>query len=130
MLVKAPIRQIYMHEVQTPDNFMRIEEARKTGEVEMECTDEEAAKEFVDSLSTSDFLKESIFTGIGHILVQYGPFPEQVRPQEVRFNIEADTLTEAFQKYEQSAQEELERLTENQQKASQELIVPDNTIIT
>jgi len=100
------IRKTNSFFVDTPGPPRRVEENIRIGECYLTVTDE------TDLSDLTDPLIEKTYTGYGIVVAQ--TMDGQVVPQELPFTIEADSVEEAFMKFEESIEAKISELGKEQ----------------
>lgn len=116
--IKIPTRRLEIHQT---DDGRRIEWWIKDGEIEEQFSEDEETP----NIETGD----NLFVGIIHLFTPAGP-------KEIKFEIEAETIDEAFRNYKETANKTIEDLHKQmeaaqqreQQEEANKIIVPNAAI--
>lgn len=115
MKKELPIRQLFTWEIRTDETARRIDEYR--------LIDKKASIDIGEDDKDSSEGKSSIFEGLGHVLQQISP--QQVSPMEIHFPIDADTIEDAFARYDESARAFIEDQQKRARQSSIEIAQPN-----
>ena len=115
-----PIREKKTYEFRSPNGLKHIEVSTVTSYMEIEIPDDTDPH----IIEHPALISETIYEGKGQVLIQ---MPQQSVPHPIHFNIEADSLEDAFEKYDDCAAEAIKELEEDFQ---EQINKEQNSIIT